>query len=245
MPNKKFWAFRYVKNEAENPAERELVMDGPISDESWWGDEVTPEMFRTELFAEAGPVTVWINSPGGDVFAASEIYTMLREYAGKSGKVTVKIDALAASAASVIAMAGDSVQMAPTAMMMIHNPATIAMGDAGEMQKTIEILNAIKEAIINAYETKTGLSRSKLARMMDEETWMDARVAKENGFCDEIMYAEENKAVAFNMAAVRNLERRVVAQIAEKTKVTKQPEPKPEMGRPVAELMDELKKRKR
>ena len=238
----KFWDFRPVMDEAGNEtAERELVMNGPISDESWWGDEVTPAAFREELNAGSGPITVWINSPGGDVFAASEIYTMLKEY---PGKVTVKIDALAASAASVIAMAGDIVAMAPTAMMMIHNPATIAFGDAKEMAQTIEILNEIKESIINAYELKTGLSRAKIARMMDEETWMNARKSKEEGFADEIMYSgdpENSVSVAVNMAAVRDMERKVVAMIRDKTQPV-EPEP---MGRSIEDLLEELKNKKR
>ena len=238
----KFWNFRPIMDEAGNEtAERELVMNGPISDESWWGDEVTPAAFREELNAGSGPITVWINSPGGDVFAASEIYTMLKEY---PGKVTVKIDALAASAASVIAMAGDIVAMAPTAMMMIHNPATIAFGDAKEMAQTIEILNEIKESIINAYELKTGLSRAKIARMMDEETWMNARKAKEEGFADEIMYSgdpENSVSVAVNMAAVRDMERKVVAMIRDKTQPV-EPEP---MGRSIEDLLEELKNKKR
>lgn len=241
----KFWNFRTVKNEAGED-ERELVMQGPIAEESWWGDEVTPEEFRQELNAGTGPVTVWINSPGGDVFAASTIYTMLREYSGKNGKVTVKIDALAASAASVIAMAGDEVQMAPTALLMIHNPATIAMGDVREMEQTIQVLNEVKESIINAYATKTGLSRNKLATMMDEETWMNARRARQDGFCDTIMYqGTEDEAVpmAVNMAAVRTLERKVVAMIAEKTKPA--PEPAKPEGRRIDDLLDELKKKKR
>ena len=238
----KFWDFRPIMDEAGNEtAERELVMNGPISDESWWGDEITPAAFREELNAGSGPITVWINSPGGDVFAASEIYTMLKEY---PGKVTVKIDALAASAASVIAMAGDIVAMAPTAMMMIHNPATIAFGDAKEMAQTIEILNEIKESIINAYELKTGLSRAKISRLMDEETWMNARKAKEEGFADEIMYSgdpENSISVAVNMAAVRDMERKVVAMIRDKTQPV-EPEP---MGRSIEDLLEELKNKKR
>lgn len=241
----KFWNFRTVKDETGED-ERELVMQGPIAEESWWGDEVTPEEFRQELNADTGPVTVWINSPGGDVFAASAIYTMLREYSARNGKITVKIDALAASAASVIAMAGDEVQMAPTALLMVHNPATIAMGDVREMEQTIQVLNEVKESIINAYVAKTGLSRNKLATMMDEETWMNARRAREDGFCDKIMYqATEDEAVpmAVNMAAVRTLERKVVAMIAEKTKPA--PEPAKPEGRRIDDLLDELKKKKR
>lgn len=134
-----------------------------------------------------GDITVWINSPGGDCVAAAQIYNMLSEY---PGKVTVKIDGLAASAASVIAMAGNEVYMSPVSMMMIHNPATIAFGDHNEMEKAIELLDAVKESIINAYVIKTGLSRAKLSHLMDAETWMDANKAVELGFADSILYGE-------------------------------------------------------
>lgn len=146
-------------------------------------------MFKDELLGGKGPITVWINSPGGDCVAASQIYAMLMDY---PGEVTVKVDGLAASAASVIAMAGTKVLMAPTAMLMIHNPMTAAFGDSAEMQKAIEMLTEVKESIINAYEIKTGLSRSKLARLMDEETWMNAKRAIELGFCDGLL--ESNNA---------------------------------------------------
>lgn len=116
--------------------------------------------------------------------AAAQIYNMLTNY---SGKVTVKIDGIAASAASVIAMAGDTVLVSPVSMMMIHNPATIAWGDSAEMQKAVAMLDEVKESIINAYEIKTGLDRKKLSKLMDVETWMDANSAVEYGFADEIM----------------------------------------------------------
>ena len=122
--------------------------------------------------------------------AAAQIYNMLREY---EGKVTVKIDGIAASAASVIAMAGDTVLMSPVSMMMIHNPMTIAFGDSGEMQRAIDMLKSVKDSIINAYELKTGMSRTKLAHLMDAETWMDANKAIELGFADEII--QRNGAV--------------------------------------------------
>ena len=127
---------------------------------------------------------MWINSPGGDCVAAAQIYNMLSNY---KGKVTVKIDGIAASAASVIAMAGDMVLVSPVSMLMIHNPATIAWGDHAEMQKAIDMLAEVKESIINAYVLKTGLSRPKLSHLMDAETWMDANKAVELGFADEIM----------------------------------------------------------
>lgn len=127
---------------------------------------------------------MWINSPGGDCVAAAQIYNMLTAY---NGKVTVKIDGIAASAASVIAMAGDTVLVSPVSMLMIHNPATIAWGDHADMQKAIDMLSEVKESIINAYVLKTGLSRARLSHLMDAETWMDANKAVELGFADDIM----------------------------------------------------------
>lgn len=141
-------------------------------------------MFKDELNAGSGDITVWINSPGGDCVAAAQIYNMLANY---KGNVTVKIDGIAASAASVIAMAGNTVLMSPVSMMMIHNPATMAFGDHTEMEKAIEMLEGVKDSIINAYVLKTGLSRAKLSRLMDAETWMDATKAVELGFADDII----------------------------------------------------------
>ena len=177
---KRFW--NWIRNEAGG---RVLRLEGPIDEESFWGDEVTPKAFREELEADSGDITVWINSPGGNVFAAAEIYTMLRDY---QGTVTVKIDAIAASAASVIAMAGNKVLMSPVAMLMIHDPSTIAMGNARDMEKAISTLNEVKESIINAYAFKTGLTHSRIAKLMENETWMNAKKAVELGFADEILF---------------------------------------------------------
>ena len=165
-------------------------MHGTIAEESWFDDDVTPQIFKDELNAGSGDITVWINSPGGDCVAAAQIYNMLTQY---KGNVTVKIDGIAASAASVIAMAGNMVLMSPVSMMMIHNPATVAFGDHAEMQKAIDMLAEVKESIINAYVIKTGLSRSKLSRLMDAETWMDANKAVELGFADDIVTRAETK----------------------------------------------------
>jgi ATP-dependent Clp protease protease subunit len=183
---RKFW--NWVRNEEPDSfgSERTLYLDGEISDETWYGDEVTPKLFKDELNAGDGNITLWINSPGGDVFAAAQIYNMLMDY---KGNVTVKIDALAASAASVIAMAGTKVCMSPVAMLMIHNPATIAIGDTEEMQKAIDMLSEVKESIMNAYEIKSGLSRAKISKLMDAETWMNAKEAKKLGFADEVLFA--------------------------------------------------------
>lgn len=199
--NKKFWKW---KNEAAE--ERTLFLNGVIAEESWFEDEVTPQLFKEELMSGSGNVTLWINSPGGDCIAAAQIYNMLTEY---RGKVTVKIDGIAASAASVIAMAGDEVLVSPVSTMMIHNPATIAFGDHTDMQKAIDMLNEVKESIINAYAIKTGLSRSKLSHLMDAETWMNANKAIELGFADgmigkAIETEDSTSAVLFSCKAVNN-----------------------------------------
>lgn len=181
---KKFW--NWVKNEDG----RTLYFDGYIAQDSWFDDDITPKKFKAELTATTGDIAVWLNSPGGDVFAASQIYTMLKEY---EGKVTVKIDGIAASAASVIAMAGDEIVMSPVAMMMIHNPATVVFGEAADLASGIKMLNEVKESIINAYEQRTDLPRSKISSMMDAETWFSAQKAVELGFADKILYAPETQ----------------------------------------------------
>ena len=168
---------------------RVLRLEGPIDSESFWGDSVTPQQFRDDLYAEEGDITLWINSPGGSVFAAAEIYTMLRDY---PGKVTVRIASVAASAASVVAMAGDKVQISPTGLIMLHDPSTIAMGNAKDMEKAITTLNEVKESIINAYQCKSGLSRNRISKLMENETWINARKAVELGFADEILFESGN-----------------------------------------------------
>lgn len=177
----KFWKWKDALPEG---GERTLLLNGPIDEESWFGDEVTPALFRDDLNAGDGDITVWINSPGGDCNAAAQIYNMLRDY---KGHVTVKIDGIAASAASVVAMAGDTVLMSPVSMMMIHNPSTIAIGNAGDMQKAIDMLDAVKESIINAYRLKSGLSRNRISQMMDDESWFDANKAVELHFADGVI----------------------------------------------------------
>lgn len=200
--NKKFWTWN-KENTSNN--DRVLELYGTIAEESWFDDDITPKMFRDELFSGSGNITIWINSPGGDCIAASQIYSMLMDY---RGEVTVKIDGIAASAASVIAMAGTKVLMAPTALLMIHNPATMAFGDHAEMQKAIEMLSEVKESIINAYEIKTGLSRAKLSHLMDAETWMNANKAIELGFADDVLTDEKKNintsAFAFSRRNVTN-----------------------------------------
>lgn len=226
--SKKFW--NWVKNEEG----RTLYFDGYIAQESWFEDDITPKQFKSELTASEGDISVWINSPGGDVFAASQIYTMLKEY---TGKVTIKIDGLAASAASVIAMAGDEVLMSPVAMMMVHNPATVIFGEAADLQSGIEMLTEVKESIINAYEQKTGLGRAKISRMMDAETWFNAKKALELGFADRVLY-EESKAEAatgfiFDKVTVTNA-------LIDKFPKMEQKQPDKETGTPYTQLVKRL-----
>lgn len=228
-----------------------LTINGTIAEESWFDDDVTPALFRDELNSGTGDITVWINSPGGDCIAAAQIYNMLSAY---DGKVTVKIDGIAASAASVIAMAGDEVLMSPVSMMMIHNPATIAFGDHSEMKKAMDMLSEVKESIINAYVLKTGQSRAKLSHLMDAETWMDANKAVELGFADDILSrkgAEETGpagmavSMIFSQQAVGNtFLNKVAAKYGEGQKPVAQqaeiPVPEPEGGRSVADVMERL-----
>ena len=238
---KKFWNWknRTVTNQEtqEQIRERTLFLNGTIAEESWFDDDVTPQLFKDELMSGNGDITVWINSPGGDCVAAAQIYNMLMDY---KGNVTVKIDGIAASAASVIAMAGNRVLMSPVSMLMIHNPATVAVGDSDEMRKAIEMLGSVKDSIINAYEIKTGLSRAKLSHLMDTETWMDAHAAIEMGFADEIMQRASNEEApqvavsnVYSRAAVTNC---LMEKIAAKCVI----EPKPTRTQKADDLLSRL-----
>lgn len=187
---KKFWDWTRDKETGA----RELTIAGAISSDdflSWLFDDVTPKKFRKELNSDEGDIILRINSEGGDCFAASEIYNMLKEYSDTRGLVTVRIDAIAASAASMIAMAGDWIEISPVGMIAIHNPWTITEGDAEEFKIAASQLESVKENIINAYELRTKLPRAKLARMMDEETFIHARKAVDLGFADKII-GEDN-----------------------------------------------------
>ena len=236
---KKFWNWTNQAPTETEPEQRILTLNGTIAEESWFDDDITPQLFREELNAGSGDITVWINSPGGDCVAAAQIYNMLMDY---RGSVTVKIDGIAASAASVIAMAGTKVLVSPVSMLMIHNPATMAMGDAAEMQKAIAMLDEVKESIINAYEIKTGMSRAKLSHLMDAETWMDAHTAVDMGFADEIMTRPEvagaenhvTGPMLFSRAAVTN---HLMDKLAAKCRIEKKPT-QPE--RSVDDLMERL-----
>ena len=215
-----------------------------IAEESWFDDDVTPKIFKEELMAGSGDIVVWINSPGGDCVAAAQIYTMLMDY---KGKVTVKIDGMAASAASVIAMAGEKVLMSPVSMMMIHNPATVAFGDKGEFQKAIDMLSEVKESIINAYEIKTGQSRAKISHLMDGETYMNANKAVELGFADGILEDakrdhSDDVVFAFSRRAVTNaLFNKLITKPAPKAE---QKKPDAPTGVSITEAMQKLQARK-
>ena len=234
----RFWKWKNQAATETTPAARTLFLNGTIAEESWFDDDVTPKIFRDELFSGSGPITVWVNSPGGDCVAAAQIYNMLMEY---PDDVTVKIDGIAASAASVIAMAGTTVLMSPVSMMMVHNPMTIAFGNADEMRRAIEMLGSVKDSIINAYEIKTGLSRAKLSHLMDAETWMDCGKAIELGFADGMLSRETavenmdapNASMLYSKAAVVNS---LMDKISARCRIEK---PSP-TGRSVAELRERL-----
>lgn len=239
---KKFWKWKNQTEENVPNPERTLFLNGTISETSWYDDDVTPQIFKDELMSGSGNITVWINSPGGDCVAAAQIYNMLMEY---PGNVTVKIDGIAASAASVIAMAGTRVCVSPVSMLMIHNPMTFAFGNTAEMQKAIDMLGEVKESIINAYEIKTGMSRAKLSRLMDAETWMNANKAVELGFADEILQREtssenemtEAAATAFSRASVTNS---LMEKLSARCRIEAKPTETKTNERSVDDLMERL-----
>lgn len=181
----KFWKF---ENKVSSEGASTLYLDGDISSVTWWGDEVTPEEFRAELRQMKGDLTVHINSQGGDVFAGVTIYNALKDY-GK-GKVTVKVDGLAASIASVVAMAGDEIIMSPGSMMMIHNPWSMGVGSADELRKAADTLDEIREAILPIYTDRSGQTQETVQELMDNETWMTAEKAVELGFADTVQKAK-------------------------------------------------------
>lgn len=218
----KFWSF--IKNEAsgDNPASVELRIDGYIVDDDsawiyeWFGITATaPNAFREELNQYKGQnldIVVWIDSYGGDVFAAAGIYNALKEYNAKDGKVTVKVDGKAMSAASVIAMAGTEgeVFMSPVGIMMIHNPLAGVKGYASDMRKAADVLDVVKDTIINAYILKTKKSRNEISAMMDDETYMSANVAVKEGFADGVLYSDSANDgggimnIAYNRMTIQN-----------------------------------------
>jgi ATP-dependent Clp protease protease subunit len=191
VPKNKFWSF---KAKTENkPAE--LLLYGDISSTSWWGDEVTPKQFKKDLddLGDVDQINVYINSDGGDVFAGQAIYSMLKRH---KAQITVYVDGLAASIASVIAMAGDKIVMPKNAMMMIHNPWTIAIGNAQDFRKLADDMDKMRDAIIVTYHDKSGMESDEIIKLMDAETWLSAEEAASKGFADEI---EQEKQVAASL----------------------------------------------
>jgi ATP-dependent Clp protease protease subunit len=211
----KFWKFIRNKETDTTPANVELKIEGDIVDDNdvwiyeWFGEPATaPNAFKNELSEFKGQdLTVWIDSYGGSVFAGASIYNALKNH---DGKITVKIDGKAMSAASVIAMAGDEILMSPVAVMMIHNPMTGAAGDMHDLRKVADVLDTVKESIVNAYTTKTGRSKEDISSMMDDETWMSANVAVKEKFANGVLYQDEPidvqnmKEFSFNRLSVVN-----------------------------------------
>jgi len=191
MKKKKFWEF---KAQADNAGE--LLLYDEISDSSWWGDEVTPKQFKKDMDAlgDISSLNIYINSGGGDVFAGQAIYSMLKRH---SATKNVYIDGLAASMASVIAMVGDNVYMPSNAMLMVHNPWTIAMGNANDFRAMADTLDKIRESSIAVYRDKTGMEDDEIIKLLDAETWMTAEDAVAMGFADEI---EGGKQVAASIS---------------------------------------------
>lgn len=187
MKAKTFWKFR-----AQGERRGELLLYGEISDYTWWGDEVTPKQFKADLDALGAidRLDVFINSPGGDVFAGQAIYSMLKRY---KAEVYVYVDGLAASIASLVAMAGDKVIMPKNAMMMVHSPWTIAMGNAQEFRRLADDMDKIRDSMIGAYAERSELTNDEVVELLDAETWLSAQDCLEYGFCDEL---EESKQLA-------------------------------------------------
>jgi ATP-dependent Clp protease protease subunit len=192
-PHEPFWRFRNVE-EGQDP---EMELYGYISEFSWDQDEITPKMFRDDLMrvGNGGPIKIRLNSYGGDVIAASMMSTIMRDY---PGPITVQIDGIAASAATVVAVAGNRVLIQDTAYFMIHDPLLVffmAALNIEDMTRLADSLQVIKEGIMNAYQTKTGLSRARLSKLMTDETWMDAQKALDLGFVDEILANESSSPI--------------------------------------------------
>ena len=173
-----------------------MILYGDIASETWWGDEVTPLQFTEELNAlgNVPEIVVRINSGGGDVFAANAIYTRLKDNAAK---ITVKIDGWAASAATIVAMAGDVIEIPGNGVFMVHDPAIGLLGyfNEADLAKASEELKVIKQSIINGYALKTGKAAEEIAAIMAAETWFDGKQAVDAGFCDRLMFEEADTTV--------------------------------------------------
>ena len=191
--NKHFWTFRAA---AEENAAPELILYGDIASETWWGDEVTPRQFTEELDALGAvpEIVVRINSGGGDVFAANAIYTRLKDNAAK---ITVKIDGWAASAATIVAMAGDVIEIPGNGVFMVHDPSMGLLGyfNEADLVKLTDEIKVIKQSIVNGYALKTGKPADEIASIMAAETWYDGKQAVKAGFCDKLMFEDAETTV--------------------------------------------------
>lgn len=205
-PYEPFWHFR----DAVEGGEPEMDLYGYISEYSWYEDDITPKKFKDDLqkYGQGGPITIRMNSYGGDVIAASMIYGMIQDY---PGKVTVQVEGVVASAASVVAVAADVVRMRETAYFMIHDPSAVFMFaqlNIEDLSRMVDSLKVIKEGIINAYETRTNMARSRLSKLMAAETWMHAQEAIDMGFANEIITGSKKEALYIpeNAAVVNALQ---------------------------------------
>lgn len=248
--NKRFWSFRDAVGDSAAP---ELILYGDIASETWWGDEVTPRQFTEELNAlgNVAEIVVRINSGGGDVFAANAIYTRLKD---NPAKITVKIDGWAASAATIVAMAGDVIEIPGNGVFMVHDPSIGLLGyfNEADLAKVTDELKVIKQSIVNGYALKTGKGAEEIAAIMAAETWYDGKQAVDAGFCDKIMFEEadttiENTAkvivnsVSLDITRFPNLPVSLLNRCATHTQsgfadITKQNEPKRS-----EEIMDGIK----
>lgn len=238
----KFWNF--IKNAATEVVE--LRIDGDIKmEQDFWDMLFGIESFTAKGFIAAlnnyknQDLTVWINSYGGETYAASCIYTALKEH---KGKISVKIDGVCMSAASVIAMAGDEISMSPTAIMMIHNPwMGRIQGESKDFRHYADVLDEVKSTILDAYQSKTKRSAEEISALMDEETYMGAKKALAEGFIDKILYQDEASneltgAVAFSGLRVQNTlnqsTREFFAELLERSKQyqNQNPQDPPEKG---------------
>lgn len=198
----KFWEFKNQVDETN----AQLLLYGPISETSWWGDEVTPKQFAKDLkdLGDVDVLDVRINSGGGDVFAAHAINNLLR---ASSAKIHVFIDGIAASAATIIAMAGEKIYMPTNAMMMIHDPLISLRGmyNIKDFAKFTKVLDKVKESIVAAYKSKTGKGVESIKDIMDEETWYTGQEAVEEGFADEVLYSEIDAVMNGNQVMINNV----------------------------------------
>ena len=200
MPKQlKFW--NVMKNDEEKSAE--LILYGSIGSDEYW-DDISDKAFKQDIenLGDVENITLHINSPGGSVFSAVAIANTLKNH---KAKITANIDGLAASAATIITSACDIVRMPKNALFMVHNRITFAYGNNQDMKKTVEMLDKVKDSIIETYLNKAKTDRETLSELMDNETWMNAETAKEYGFIDEILDENVEKEVVENKLIINNM----------------------------------------